>query len=91
MLLKIIHIQARSRLFAGTNGSGKTTLFQNLKKDGIIHTEIYVNADKIEWEIKATKKFHFNAYRIRVTETEFKEHIISSGLYASKINDISFL
>lgn len=84
-------MQPRFRLFAGPNGSGKTTLFQNLRKDGIIHTEIYVNADKIEGEIKATGKFHFNAYRIKVKDAEFKQHITMSGLFSSKINDNSFI
>ena len=84
-------MQPRFRLFAGPNGSGKTTLFENLRKDGIIHTEIYVNADKIEAEIKANKKFHFNAYRIKVTDAGFKEHIINSGLFTSKLSDTSFI
>lgn len=80
----------RFRLFAGPNGSGKTTLFQSLRKDGIIHTEIYVNADKIEAEIKAKKKFHFNAYRIKATDAELKHHILSSGLFSAKISDPLF-
>ncbi len=40
------------RLFGGPNGSGKTHVFANFKEKGIIHTELHVNADKIEAELK---------------------------------------
>ena len=83
-------MELRFRLFAGPNGSGKTTLFYNLRKDGIIHTDIYVNADKIEEQIKQKGKFWFNAYRVKVSNTEFKKHILSSGLFSSKIKDARF-
>jgi len=40
------------RLFAGPNGSGKTSLFDCLRKNGFIHTEFDVNADRYEREQK---------------------------------------
>lgn len=86
-----MNIRPRFRLFAGPNGSGKTTLFQNLKEDGIIHTEIYVNADRIEAEIKERKFFYFNSYRVKTSESEFKRYVKNSGLFVSKINDDEFL
>ncbi len=67
--------QPRFRLFAGPNGSGKTFFFKHLKSRGLITTEIYVSADKIEADIKKRSVFNFNAYRVKVTEAEFKQHI----------------
>jgi predicted ABC-type ATPase len=61
----------RFRMFAGPNGSGKSTLFKRLKKDSIIHTEIYVAADEIEAKFRKNKRFVFNAFRVKVTENEF--------------------
>ncbi|MDZ4809676.1 MAG: zeta toxin family protein [Bacteroidota bacterium] len=83
--------QPRFRLFAGPNGSGKTFFFNHLRSNGIITTEIYVSADKIEADFKKKPLFNFNAYRVKVSDDEFKEHILTDGLYASKINDSSFL
>jgi len=81
----------RFRLFAGPNGSGKTHLFNHLKSKGVIHTEIYVNADKIEKELKQNKSFSFNAYRVKVSDAEFKKYILSSGVFKSKVKDKKFL
>jgi predicted ABC-type ATPase len=83
--------QPRFRLFAGPNGSGKTFFFQHLKSSGLISTEIYVSADKIEADLKKNPVFNFNAFRVKVSDAEFKQHILSTGLFASKINDTSFL
>ncbi len=82
--------QPRFRLFAGPNGSGKTFFFQHLRTKGIINTEIYVSADKIESDLRTNPEFNFNAYRVKVTDEEFKHHILTDGLYANKINDPSF-
>lgn len=84
-------VQPRFRLFAGPNGSGKTFFFKHLRENGVIHTEIYASADKIEADLKKKPTFNFNAYRVKVSDTEFKEHILNDGLFASKINDQSFL
>jgi predicted ABC-type ATPase len=70
----------RFRLFAGPNGSGKSTLYEQLRRDGIIHTEIYISADRIEKDLKNKKTFNFNAYRIKVNESEFKRIAMNSGL-----------
>jgi len=79
------------RLFGGPNGSGKTHLFKKFKRLGYIHTEIYVNADKIEAELKNKRKFSFNAYRVKVDDESFKQHIVDSGLYQTKLKDKSFV
>src|ERR1700704_3441743 len=84
-------LQSRFRLFAGPNGSGKTFFFKHLRSNGSIHTEIYVSADKIEADLKNKPTFNFNAYRVKVSEAEFKQYILADGLFASKINDPSFL
>ncbi len=76
----------RFRLFAGPNGSGKSSLFESLKKQGEIHTEIYISADRIENTIRTYSEFNFNAYRIKVSDEEFKNHIHLSGLY-SRLGD----
>jgi AAA15 family ATPase/GTPase len=81
----------RFRIFAGPNGSGKSTLFEQLKATGQIHTGIYVNADKIEKQIKANQSFNFNAYRVIVNETDFIQLIRNSGLYNATLKDSSFI
>jgi len=68
-------------MFAGPNGSGKSFLFNFLKAQKYIYTEIYINADKVEKQITESKKFSFNAYRIKVSDKEFKDEILSSGLF----------
>jgi predicted ABC-type ATPase len=79
------------RLFAGPNGSGKTSLFEDLKKNGFIHTELYINADRFERELKANLQFNFNAYRVKASHEDFLEHVKSSTLYLQKISDKNFL
>ncbi|HZY35625.1 MAG TPA: zeta toxin family protein [Mucilaginibacter sp.] len=78
------------RLFAGPNGSGKTSLFEYLRTDGVIHTEFYINADRFEREIRNNLSFNFNAYRVKVSESEFIGFIKSSSLF-EKITDQSFI
>ena len=79
-------MQPRFRLFAGPNGSGKTLLFNYLRNQSYIHTEIYVNADDIEQKISESLEFHFNAYRVKVADEDFKQHIKQSGIL-QKIKD----
>jgi predicted ABC-type ATPase len=78
------------RLFAGPNGSGKTSLFEYLKNNGFIHTELYINADRFERELKKNRHFNFNAYRVKVSQEEFLEHVKTSTLF-EKIKDSGFL
>jgi predicted ABC-type ATPase len=73
--------KSRFRIFAGPNGSGKSSLFNYLKEQKYISTEIYINADKIEKQISLSKKFSFNAYRVKVSEEEFKAEIKTDGLF----------
>jgi len=61
-------VTPRFRMFAGPNGSGKSSLYNHLRNQKIIHTEIYVSADRIEAELKIKKRFVFNAYRISTNE-----------------------
>jgi predicted ABC-type ATPase len=72
--------QKRFRMFAGPNGSGKSTLYERLRKDSIIHTELYVAADRIEAELRKKKRFVFNAYHVKVTEVEFISFGQQSGI-----------
>lgn len=83
--------QPRFRLFGGPNGSGKTFFFDHLKRSGYIHTEIYVSADKIEADLKRKPVFNFNAYRVKVSDAEFKQYVLTDGLFTTKINDPHFL
>lgn len=80
----------RFRLFAGPNGSGKTRLFNFLRSKSYIHTEIYVNADDIERKLAQRHQFNFNAYRVKVSDEDFKKHIKQSGIL-KKISDRKFV
>jgi predicted ABC-type ATPase len=82
---------AKFRLFAGPNGSGKTSLFEHLKKGELIHTDLYINADRYERELKENLNFNFNAYRVKVSQEDFLRHIKTSTLYADKIKDKGFI
>ncbi len=83
-------MQPRFRIFAGPNGSGKTHLFNFLRSKSYIHTEVFVNADEIEKYLSSSLQFHFNAYRVKVSDQDFKKHIKQSGIL-KKIRDSSFL
>ena len=83
-------MRPRFRMFAGPNGSGKTHLFTFLRDQSFISTEIYVNADEIEQTLSKHLRFHFNAYRVKVSDEDFKKHIRHSGIL-KKIKDNSFL
>jgi len=50
-----------------------------------------VSADRIEADLRKKPTFNFNAYRIKVSDEEFRNHVLSDGLYKSKINNPSFL
>lgn len=79
------------RLFAGPNGSGKTSLFNYLRKNGFIHTELYINADRFERELKDNLYFNFNAYRVKVSQSDLLDHIHNSTLFREKIKDKAFV
>jgi len=84
-------VKPKFRLFAGPNASGKTHVFKKFKRKKYIHTEFYVNADRYEEQMKKTRKFSFNAYRVKVTDEDFKQHISQSGLFQTKIKNRSFI
>jgi predicted ABC-type ATPase len=84
-------VKPKFRLFAGPNASGKTHVFKKLKRKKYIHTEFYVNADRYEAQIKKTRKFSFNAYRVKVTDEDFKQHIRQSSLFQTKIKSKDFI
>ena len=50
-----------------------------------------MSADRIESELKERPTFNFNAYRVKVSESEFKDYVASDGLFKSKIDDPIFL
>jgi predicted ABC-type ATPase len=83
-------VNPKFRLFGGPNGSGKTFLFDYLKKEGVINTELYINADRYERELKTNLCFNFNAYRVKVSIEEFSEYLKSSTLY-KKMKDQTFI
>jgi predicted ABC-type ATPase len=73
--------EIRFRLFAGPNGSGKTTVYESIKNSGIIKTEFYISADKIEEQLKKSKTFSFNQFSIVADFESFSRHIKNSGLF----------
>jgi predicted ABC-type ATPase len=83
--------QKRFRMFAGPNGSGKSSLYNRLRKDSIIHTEIYVAADRIESEFRKKKQFVFNAYRVKITEHEFLSEARNSSILEKHPNKTEVL
>ena len=85
--VKLFQLPPKFRLFGGPNGSGKTFLFDRLRRAGTIHTELYINADKILRDLNKRGNFNFNAYHVKCSETEFKNHILQSGLYEHFQND----
>ena len=83
-------MQPKFRMFAGPNASGKTSLFDFLKTQSFIHTEIYINADSIEEKISFSMNFNFNAFHVKVSDNDFKKHILQSGIL-KKISDKTFI
>jgi len=79
-------VPPKFRLFAGPNGSGKTFLFEHLKRNGTIHTELYINADRVLRDLNKRGNFNFNAYRIKSSETEFIMSVAESTLFP-RLND----
>lgn len=56
-------------------------MFERLKESGIIHTELYINADRILRDLKKRGNFNFNAYHVKASESDFKEYVFQSGLF----------
>ena len=75
--------QLRLRVFAGPNGSGKSTVInyvRQVKANGRnVDFGYYINADEIAKQLRINI-FSFNSFRIRVTNGEFVEIALASGL-----------
>ena len=81
----------RFRMFAGPNGSGKTTFYESIRNAGLINTEIYISADRIEETLRDNGSFNFNPYHIKVNRDSLVTHIKNSGLYLENKFDSNFL
>lgn len=81
----------RLRILAGPNGSGKTSVYNDLCKIGHPNFGIFVNADKIELELKLTGTLDFRDYKISVSETDMKEAYLSFRNQKAGDFDIDFI
>lgn len=74
----------RLRIFAGPNGSGKTTIIESIRsfkeKNRKINFGYYINADEIAKALQNKNLFDFSEYGFEITNKEFKEIVLSSGL-----------
>jgi predicted ABC-type ATPase len=79
----LIPQQLRLRVFAGPNGSGKSTVINDIKnyksKGRLIDFGYYINADDIAFSLRDSS-FSFDSFRISVTNKEFKNIALASGL-----------
>lgn len=70
-------IKKRVRILAGPNGSGKSTVYKALTENGF-NVGIFVNADDIESELKATGHINLSTYKISldlpIFVDEYKAH-----------------
>ena len=85
--------QLRLRVFAGPNGSGKSTVIQQVreyKSNGKnLDFGYYVNADEIAVALKE-QGFSFQSFSINVTNKEFKETVLESGLINTDFTESHF-
>jgi predicted ABC-type ATPase len=52
---------------------------------------LYINTDRFERELKENLRFNFNAYRVKVSQIDFLNHVKSSTLYLEKIKSPDFI
>lgn len=85
--------QLRLRVFAGPNGSGKSTVIEDVKayrsKGKLIDFGYYINADDITSTLKNTRLF-FQSFDLQVTNQEFREVALSSGLIGKEFSEEKF-
>ena len=85
--------QLRLRVFAGPNGSGKSTVIQFVRnykvKKHSIDFGFYINADDIATTLR-NGPFDFNTYHISVSNKEFVQVTLGSGLINEKFTEDSF-
>ncbi|HEY8934033.1 MAG TPA: hypothetical protein VIM65_02390 [Cyclobacteriaceae bacterium] len=67
----------RLRIFAGPNGSGKSSIEDLVSSKYNIGN--LINADKIEQILRSRGQLSFNTYGIKITSSELKKFIKSSG------------
>jgi len=81
------------RVFAGPNGSGKSTIIQAVREYKVksipLDFGIYINADDIAGYLRE-KKFDFTQYRVVVTNSEFRNVVLSSGLIGATFSEKDF-
>lgn len=75
--------QLRLRVFAGPNGSGKSTVIQYVRNYKVNNNPIdfgnYINADDIATQLR-NDLFRFKPFGISITNKEFEEVVLASGL-----------
>lgn len=81
------------RVFAGPNGSGKSTIINSVRShvvNGIpVDFGIYVNADLIARDLR-NGDISFKKYRIVISQGEFVEIALNSGLIGEKFSEKQF-
>jgi len=86
--------QLRLRVFAGPNGSGKSTVInyvRNVKVNGkAIDFGYYINADDIAQQLRLGD-FTFHPFRIRVSNKDFQETTLASGLINEDFTEHQFI
>ncbi len=65
------------RVFAGPNGSGKSTVTRRFEKP----LGVYVNADEIEQQLRATGALDLGAFGLRMTTEEARAALRASSLF----------
>lgn len=85
--------QLRLRVFAGPNGSGKSTVIQYVRNYTINNIPIdfgyYINADDIATQLR-TGLFRFKDFGISVTNKDFLDIVVASGLINEKFPKEAF-
>ena len=81
------------RVFAGPNGSGKSTVIKYVREYKVNNNSIdfgeYINADDIAASLKKND-FSFNQFKITVSNGEFWEIALASGLINSSFDQLTF-
>jgi len=83
----------RLRIFAGPNGSGKSTIISAVRAYKVnripVDFGIYINADDIAQTLKGGL-FSFSDYHIEVSNAEFTQIAMKSGLMKPEFNESDF-
>lgn len=83
----------RLRVFAGPNGSGKSTVIEYVKNHTVngrpIDFGYYINADDIATSLRKNK-FSFAQYDITISNKDFLQTGLDSGLIVKEFNETAF-